>query len=336
MHKFLIFLSLIVAAAPAAQQPQPADAAFEQEFSAAKAAMASGNYKAALDGFKKANKLHNNRCDECYLQSAVVNFKTGFFEAAVQNCDRAISSSTSDAMKASAHNLKGTAYLASGNNGKKVLEAAENELRMATQLANDSATFHYNLATALLRESKGEAARAELNAALSLHPSPALEKRLNAVLADPRRATENFAPDFHVTTMQGQELSLEQLAGKIVVIDFWATWCGPCVQSVPEIRALTRKYPSSKLAVISISGDENDKTWREFIANKKMDWNQVRDSNHRLMDTFNVEVIPTYLVIDGSGIVKERLTGSDDQESLSHRLKSVLEKMPELKATGPG
>jgi thiol-disulfide isomerase/thioredoxin len=70
------------------------------------------------------------------------------------------------------------------------------------------------------------------------------------MLADPRKGREEIAPEFAFTTLQGSEISLAAMSGKILVMDFWATWCPPCRESVPELKALTRKYPNDKLVLV--------------------------------------------------------------------------------------
>jgi thiol:disulfide interchange protein len=82
--------------------------------------------------------------------------------------------------------------------------------------------------------------------------------------------------------------------------------------------------------LISVSADKDEKAWREFVASKKMDWPQYRDTNESVLRTFAVHSFPTYLVIDGDGIIKQRITGMDPQETVVHRLKATLQAMPQL------
>ena len=91
------------------------------------------------------------------------------------------------------------------------------------------------------------------------------------MLADPRRAREISAPEFAFTStsLQGESISLKELSGKVVVLDFWATWCPPCRESLPELKELTKEYPSEKLAVISVSADENESQWKRVRSRKE-------------------------------------------------------------------
>ena len=187
-----------------------------------------------------------------------------------------------------------------------------------------------SLAKVLLRESKDDEAKQELQACLGLNPEEKMASEARLMLADPRRGRENFAPDFEVNTLQGQRVSLKELSGRIVVLDFWATWCPPCRASVPELKELTKKYPTEKLVLISVSADKDEAAWREFVAKKNMDWSQYRDADERVLKAFSIHSFPTYLVIDGDGIIKQRFTGMNPQESVVHRLKATLGQMPQL------
>jgi thiol-disulfide isomerase/thioredoxin len=113
-------------------------------------------------------------------------------------------------------------------------------------------------------------------------------------------------------------------------MDFWATWCPPCRASVPELKELTKKYPVEKLVLISVSADKDEGAWREFVAKKKMDWAQYRDGDDKVLKSFGIHSFPTYLVIDGDGIIRQRLTGLNPQQTVVHRLKDTLAQMPQL------
>jgi thiol-disulfide isomerase/thioredoxin len=115
-------------------------------------------------------------------------------------------------------------------------------------------------------------------------------------------------------------------------MDFWATWCEPCRAALPDLRELTRKYPAEKLILISVSVDKDDGAWREFVGKEKMDWAQCRDADHKVREAFGIHSYPTYLVIDGDGIIKERYTGFNPEESVVHRLKTALALMPQLES----
>jgi len=303
--------------------------ALTEQLEAARIAFNAGKYRDAANAFKKANKLQGDSCYPCWLGMAAVNMKTEDYKAALQSADKAVALAQDDSERAAAHNLKGNIFSARAQ-GAKEFVAAEEEYRTAAQLNRTAAVYHLNCATAMIRQSKDEAAKQELEACLAANPAPDLERRAQTLLADPRRGRENFAPDFKVKVLTGEAVSLQQFAGKVLVMDFWATWCPPCRESVPELRDLTRKYPAEKLILISVSADEDENAWHDFVGKKHMDWLQYRDSDHQLIDAFNVDSYPTYLVIDGEGIIRQRITGLDPQASVVHRLRATLQSMPQL------
>ena len=82
--------------------------------------------------------------------------------------------------------------------------------------------------------------------------------------------------------------------------------------------------------MISISADENESQWKEFVTTENMSWPQYRDADGRVRRAFQVESVPTYLVIDGDGVIKQRIVGLNPQETVVHRLKATLAAMPQL------
>jgi thiol-disulfide isomerase/thioredoxin len=315
-------------------QMAQADPAFKEQFEQGQQALKAGKYKDAIAALEKANKLQSNSCAECYLLLAAAYYESGKFSQCEENCDKAAAAAGDDGTRARAHNMKGNALHASSGTDSKQMKAAESEYRAAVQMDPKVAVFHLNLARALLLESKDDEAKQELKACLALNPDEQMARMARVILADPRRGREEFAPEFEVNTLQGQQLSLKQMVGRVVVMDFWATWCEPCRESVPELKELSKKYPKEKLTLISVSADDDEKAWREFVEKKNMDWTQYRDADKKIRAAFGIHAFPTYLVIDGEGMIKERFTGFNPQETTVHRLKATLGRMPELEGEG--
>jgi peroxiredoxin len=95
------------------------------------------------------------------------------------------------------------------------------------------------------------------------------------------------------------------------------------------LKELTVKYPADRLAVISVSSDSDQEQWKKFIGDKQMTWPQYIDSDHHMTKLFGVHAFPTYIIIDGDGFVRERITSYDPQQSLASRLKEPLKKLLE-------
>jgi peroxiredoxin len=287
--------------------------------------LTSQHYQDAFDAFKKANQLRHDSCADCFFDMAVAQDKLGEFDDALKSCDKALSCASEDPVRVASHNLKGNILQNMGD--PKKLSTAESEYRAALQLDPNNGMAHVNLGVVLLRESHEVDGIAELNAYLRLNPDGRDARYARKVIADPKRAGDPLAPEFSVRTLDGQEISLDQLEGKILVMDFWATWCPPCVKSVPELKELTKKYPSSKLVLISFSADSDQQAWRDFISKKDMEWPQYWDHDGRIRNAFGVSAFPTYIVVDQEGFIRERIVGLNPQLTVVGHLKDTLKAM---------
>jgi thiol-disulfide isomerase/thioredoxin len=288
--------------------------------------LAARHYDDAIKAFKKANQMRHDSCGDCYLEMAVAQTKLGQLDDALKSCDKAISCASNDQLRTTSHALKGNILRSMGNDPKK-LKAAESEYESAVQLDPNSAVIHLNLGIVLLRESREPDGITELNTYLRLAPNGEDANYAKKLIADPKRAGDSLAPEFSVETLDGQQISLNQLSGKVVVLDFWATWCPPCRAAVPEFKELTKKYPPSKLVLVSFSADSDQQAWRDFISKHDMEWPQYWDKDGRIRKAFAVNAFPTYFVIDQEGFIRERIVGLNPQMSVVGRVKDALQTM---------
>jgi thiol-disulfide isomerase/thioredoxin len=238
------------------------------------------------------------------------------YKNVLESCDKAIACAATADDKAVAHNTKGIALFVRASEkqppGADDLKAAAEEFRAALELDPSLHTTRYNLGKALLRAGDDAAGIEQLRLYLAVAPLGAAAKDAERMIANPRRARENFAPDFSVETLDGERLDLESLRGKVVIVDFWASWCGPCLETVKYLRAIQKKYASQPVVLLSVSVDDDASVWRAAIAEGKMAWRHALDDNGRLAKAFSVGPIPTTVVIDGEGIIRGRLVGYSD------------------------
>ncbi len=120
------------------------------------------------------------------------------------------------------------------------------------------------------------------------------------------------APPLQFRTLDGKEIGPKDFKGKVVLVDFWATWCGYCAKSRPEVEAITKRHAAQPFARISISADANEQTLRSFLAAHPPMSHQVWDGKGQLSATFNVQGLPTHLLIDPAGQVVHSLYGWRD------------------------
>ncbi|MFA4869090.1 MAG: TlpA disulfide reductase family protein [Pedobacter sp.] len=118
----------------------------------------------------------------------------------------------------------------------------------------------------------------------------------------------------------GKAIDINSFKGKYVLVDFWASWCGPCRKAIPEIKELYSKYKDSGLEVLSVSVDTDHAAWRKAMSEENMPWPQVLSPDkNKTMASFMIVGIPTLYLIDREGKIVEKYTG------FSAKLKTQLE-----------
>ena len=135
-----------------------------------------------------------------------------------------------------------------------------------------------------------------------------------------------MAPNFKLTTPEGKELSLYDLRGHIVLLDFWASWCGPCLAEVPNLKAIYEKYHSKGLEILGVSLDEKEAAWKGAIERKGLSWKHVSSLKGwkcPIAQRFKVTGIPRMYIIDAQGkIIAQDLRG----EKLAQKMDELFAK----------
>jgi thiol-disulfide isomerase/thioredoxin len=128
------------------------------------------------------------------------------------------------------------------------------------------------------------------------------------------------APVASWKTMSGDSLSLVSMRGKVVLLDFWATWCKPCVKSMPELDAIYRDYQKLGLVVVGVSvdqGKDREKKVKKFLDKKPVGYPIVVDGDSNASwEAFNVAALPTLYLIDRDGSIVDRWTGVVDMTAV--------------------
>jgi peroxiredoxin len=122
---------------------------------------------------------------------------------------------------------------------------------------------------------------------------------------NPREWIGKQALDFQVTDLKGETLSLEQYRGQVVLLDFWATWCGPCIAEMPNVKRTYEKYKDQKFQIVGISLDNSTAPLEAYIKKEGIAWRQYLDSGGKISLLYNVRAIPSTFLIDGAGIVRK-------------------------------
>lgn len=133
------------------------------------------------------------------------------------------------------------------------------------------------------------------------------------------------APEFTVKTLEGEEVSLADLKGRVVILDFMATWCGPCRVEVKHLEEVWRTYKGGvEILSIDVDPGESEEHLREFLKDyPDATWIWARDTSNLLM-VYEVHSIPTLIVIDGDGCIRFRHVGVTDSSTLSQEVALLL------------
>lgn len=131
-------------------------------------------------------------------------------------------------------------------------------------------------------------------------------------------------PDFSQTDANGKSINIKSLRGKYVLIDFWASWCGPCRGENPNVVAAYNKYKDKNFTVLGISLDSKKENWMKAISDDGLTWQHVSDLkgwSNQVAQQFGITSIPQNFLIDPNGVVIDKnLRG----EALEAKLESIL------------
>lgn len=138
------------------------------------------------------------------------------------------------------------------------------------------------------------------------------------------------ATSFNLKDLDGKDVSLESLAGKIVVVDFWATWCGPCKASFPGMQKTVNKYRDDpNIAFVFVdtweNGAEKEKNATDFITEKGYTFRVLMDNDNKVVGNFGVAGIPTKFIIDKKGVIRFKSVGfAGSDEALVDELSQMI------------
>jgi thiol-disulfide isomerase/thioredoxin len=129
------------------------------------------------------------------------------------------------------------------------------------------------------------------------------------------------APVAESKNLKGDKVSLADYAGKVVILDIWATWCGPCKAMIPHEREMVTKFKDKPFALVSISVDEDKKELEEFLEKESMPWaHWWEGAEAPLVKQWNVRFFPTIYVIDGKGVIRHKNIRGEELEKAVEKL----------------
>lgn len=134
------------------------------------------------------------------------------------------------------------------------------------------------------------------------------------------------APDFELLTPENKKLKLSDYKGKVVIVDFWATWCPPCRKGIPDLVALKSEFKGKGLEIIGISLDQENtlENVKPFIKDNKMNYPVVYGNMDVVAAYGNIQSIPTSFVIDKNGKIVASYVGLVEKEVYQKQIKKLL------------
>ena len=136
------------------------------------------------------------------------------------------------------------------------------------------------------------------------------------------------APDLTMPDINGKPVSLSNFKGKYVLVDFWASWCGPCRQENPNVVAAYNQFKNKNFTILGVSLDEDKAAWKKAIANDNLDWTHISDLKQwesAAVPAYGIEGIPFNVLLDPTGkIIASSLRGEDLSTEVSGSAKVII------------
>ncbi len=306
--------------------PGPSDPKAQKLYKEGMEDVKKGMYNFAVGSFKKADKLEAGRCFDCQQQIIKCGIQTQDWKAVEAAANEEVGEAGDTKSVANAHYAYGLALMSEGINKKKpeIYERAHEEMSKAIAADPNFPQAVFNDGLSLARANHDDLAKAQFEHFIRMvPPSEPYSKRAQRFIQEPDLARGKMAPAFVATLIDGQRVSLDDLAGKVVLIDFWATWCGPCREALPHMKEIAAKFQGQPLVILSISLDNDEKAWKTFVAKNRMTWLQCNDGGFegRLSKMFGVEAIPHTFTIDADGMLQNEAVGDS---ALEGKLKKLI------------
>lgn len=148
------------------------------------------------------------------------------------------------------------------------------------------------------------------------------QRIINTLTTMSKTSVGTEAPLFTMNDVEGNAVSLENYKGKYVLVDFWASWCGPCRDENPRIVQVFKKYKGSKFDILGVSIDQNSNQWKKAIEEDQLLWTQVLDDQNIANQSYGVISIPANVLVSPEGvIVGKNLFGKKLEDQLTELLK---------------
>jgi thiol-disulfide isomerase/thioredoxin len=292
---------------------------------------------AAFDNFKKADKQSGGQCLGCQKKIVKYGAELRDWKSAENAVAEMIANAHNEQETALAHYQAGILLRSKGEDKHKdeIFAQAHEEFAKAIAAYANFPSAYFADGQILARLKQDAEAKQRFEKFVTMRPATdPLQQRALRYISDPELARSKMAPAFAVTTTDGQRVSLDELQGKVVLIDFWATWCGPCREALPHMKEIAKKFQGQPLVVLSVSLDDDEKKWKDFVTKNEMTWLQYCDGGFKgeVARMFGVQAIPQTFTIDSDGILQDQHIGD---ASIEGKLKKLVSRAPQSPAGAP-
>ena len=131
------------------------------------------------------------------------------------------------------------------------------------------------------------------------------------------------APPFALTTLQGDAISLQSMSGKVVLLDFWATFCPPCLAALPELQALHAKHERRGFAVVGMTVDDRPQLVKKAVSEAKVTY-PIVNANAAVWNAYNVNALPSLVLVGRDGKIIRRYGGEADRKGMLADIEKAL------------
>ena len=135
------------------------------------------------------------------------------------------------------------------------------------------------------------------------------------------------APDFILKTLEGKQVSLNSFEGKVVILNFWASWCGPCKAEMPSIESLYNKTKDLNIVILAVNLGESESTVKSYIDSNNFSFTVLLDTDKTVGTEYGVRSIPTTYILDKNGMAVAGKLGSYEWDN--NKIISLLKDMAE-------
>ncbi len=148
---------------------------------------------------------------------------------------------------------------------------------------------------------------------------------------------DEAAPILKLKTVDNQEIDLAALKGRMVIVNFWATWCGPCVAEMPSLQALGARLGAKNAVILGVNYHESPQKITDFQAKHPVNFPLLRDPWQQASGEWKVRVLPTTFIVDAAGVLRYRVVGEVDwgSKDVADRLKKISAADAANKAAAP-